>query len=67
MLVKNVLREWLSGGALPCQGRGRGFESRLALWGGSWDVWFPSFRDLLFYVISQHNEGCAAFRVLSAE
>ena len=31
MLVKNVLREWLSGGALPCQGRGRGFESRLAL------------------------------------
>ncbi len=25
------MREWLSGGALPCQGRGRGFESRLAL------------------------------------
>lgn len=25
------MREWLSGGARPCQGRGRGFESRLAL------------------------------------
>lgn len=25
------LREWLSGGVLPCQGRGRGFDSRLAL------------------------------------
>ena len=26
------LREWLSGGVSPCQGEGRGFESRLALW-----------------------------------
>ena len=25
------MREWLSGGASPCQGEGRGFESRLAL------------------------------------
>ena len=25
------MREWLSGGAPPCQGGGRGFESRLAL------------------------------------
>ncbi len=25
------LREWLSGGVSPCQGEGRGFESRLAL------------------------------------
>ena len=24
-------REWLRGGASPCQGEGRGFESRLAL------------------------------------
>ena len=24
-------REWLSGGVSPCQGEGRGFESRLAL------------------------------------
>lgn len=26
------MREWLSGGAPPCQGGGRGFESRLALY-----------------------------------
>ena len=25
------MREWLSGGASPCQGEGRGFDSRLAL------------------------------------
>ena len=25
------MREWLSGGAPPCQGGGRGFDSRLAL------------------------------------
>ena len=25
-------REWLSGGVSPCQGEGRGFESRLALY-----------------------------------
>ncbi len=27
----NCLREWLRGGVQPCQGWGRGFESRLAL------------------------------------
>ena len=27
----SVLREWLRGGVQPCQGWGRGFESRLAL------------------------------------
>ena len=26
-----TMREWLSGGVSPCQGEGRGFESRLAL------------------------------------
>ena len=26
-----VLHEWLSGGVSPCQGEGRGFESRLVL------------------------------------
>ena len=25
------MHEWLSGGVSPCQGEGRGFESRLAL------------------------------------
>ena len=28
---KKEVREWLSGGVSPCQGEGRGFESRLAL------------------------------------
>ena len=28
---KEQMREWLSGGVSPCQGEGRGFESRLAL------------------------------------
>ncbi len=28
---KQEMREWLSGGVSPCQGEGRGFESRLAL------------------------------------
>ncbi len=27
----NDLHEWLSGGVSPCQGEGRGFESRLVL------------------------------------
>ena len=30
-LVENDMREWLSGRASPCQGEGREFESRLAL------------------------------------
>ena len=29
--VHENVREWLSGGVSPCQGEGRGFESRLAL------------------------------------
>ena len=29
--VSLFMREWLSGGVSPCQGEGRGFESRLAL------------------------------------
>ena len=34
MYTKQALRnahEWLSGGVSPCQGEGRGFESRLVL------------------------------------
>ena len=30
---KHNMREWLSGGASPCQGEGRGFDPRLALLG----------------------------------
>ena len=29
--IKYNMREWLSGGAPPCQGGGRGFDPRLAL------------------------------------
>ena len=32
------MREWLSGGVSPCQGEGRGFESRLALNENDWEV-----------------------------
>ena len=31
MVLKVCVHEWLSGGVSPCQGEGRGFESRLAL------------------------------------
>ena len=36
------MREWLSGGVSPCQGEGRGFESRLAL------LYKEGLKDLLF-------------------
>ena len=29
--TQHNMHEWLSGGASPCQGEGRGFESRLVL------------------------------------
>ena len=38
----NAMREWLSGGAPPCQGGGRGFDSRLAL----------------FYMLFKTSGGC---------
>ena len=31
-VILQDVREWLSGGVSPCQGEGRGFESRLALY-----------------------------------
>ena len=31
MVLKVCVHEWLSGGVSPCQGEGRGFESRLVL------------------------------------
>ena len=46
------MREWLSGGAPPCQGGGRGFDPRLALFFYSpWSVDNTSFTDFLFYAI----------------
>ncbi len=36
--ITTVKREWLSGGASPCQGEGRGFDSRLALFNINWFI-----------------------------
>ena len=33
------MHEWLSGGVSPCQGEGRGFESRLVLLSGCGSAW----------------------------
>ena len=37
--TKKYLRKWLSGRASPCQGEGRGFESRLPLQYGDIAKW----------------------------
>ena len=37
------MREWLSGGAPPCQGGGRGFDPRLALEKGTIPIRYRSF------------------------
>ena len=42
------MREWLSGGAPPCQGGGRGFDPRLALF-------FYIFRSFLCLYIYMEN------------
>lgn len=48
MLYNNIrvkeLHEWLSGGVSPCQGEGRGFESRLALRGKKAETFYKVFR-----------------------
>ena len=44
------MREWLSGGVSPCQGEGRGFESRLALM-----KILEEFKD--FFVFQNHAPG----------
>ena len=45
------MREWLSGGVSPCQGEGRGFESRLALLKPPDQIqevfWFNSFEEAI--------------------
>ncbi len=42
---KKEVREWLSGGVSPCQGEGRGFESRLVLFEK------PGFTGLFYFVL----------------
>ncbi len=46
VLSLRQMHEWLSGGASPCQGEGRGFESRLVLFSCPEFRWIPGF---LFY------------------
>ena len=44
--ITSLLHEWLSGGVSPCQGEGRGFESRLVLFlffGNRRNTGFPIF------------------------
>ena len=38
-IIQYDMREWLSGGVSPCQGEGRGFESRLVLLSGCGSAW----------------------------
>ena len=47
-----TMREWLSGGVSPCQGEGRGFESRLAL------LKPPEFNQEVF-CLTAHSSFCA--------
>ena len=37
LLTAPPMRKWLSGRASPCQGEGRGFDSRLPLHYSQWD------------------------------
>ena len=49
--IKNFIlfmREWLSGGVSPCQGEGRGFESRLALF--LFSTFFMMLKEVFFVV-----------------
>lgn len=48
------MREWLSGGASPSQGEGRGFESRLALFLFSED---PGFAGSFIFVYKNEKAG----------
>ena len=41
--IKYNMREWLSGGAPPCQGGGRGFDPRLALLITGYPKGYPYF------------------------
>ena len=51
MVLKVCLHEWLSGGVSPCQGEGRGFESRLVLF------LFAEKDKKLFYITRSTKNG----------
>ena len=46
------MHEWLSGGVSPCQGEGRGFESRLVLFEKPDKYQALFFFCVVFYVVS---------------
>ena len=50
------MREWLSGGAPPCQGGGRGFDSRLALS----TLYYPKV-DFILSKLGVVHEKCTTF------
>ena len=52
------MREWLSGGAPPCQGGGRGFDPRLALL-----KTLDFSRVFLFYVVFHVASSSVLYRV----
>ena len=49
------MREWLSGGAPPCQGGGRGFDPRLALAGGFRIACDGRFGAFFFFAITHRK------------
>ena len=53
-IMITFMREWLRGGAPPCQGGGRGFESRLALFLFSED---PGFAGSFIFVYKNEKAG----------
>ena len=52
------MREWLSGGALPCQGRGRGFDPRLALF------IISEFNPIAVYGVKLYTIGSAFMKII---
>ena len=59
----NNMREWLSGGAPPCQGGGRGFDPRLALFLFDAETFiFKGFR--CFYVFGKNIPQKAMYKPL---
>ena len=67
-IMITFMREWLRGGAPPCQGGGRGFESRLALFccltGALWfyDTGCSGFFVFIFS-IQKYNCNCSGRRM----
>ena len=49
--AQQILHEWLSGGVSPCQGEGRGFESRLVLLKDSEFIWILFLLSVFLYLL----------------